>query len=43
MNLFENQGSGSDSDIVVVRGKIYDNHVLSGGVLTDEGILEYVP
>lgn len=41
VTLFENKGQGKDDDIVVVRGKIIDNHVVSGGVLTDEGIWEF--
>ena len=38
MELFTNRGMGDDKDIVVVRGKILDNHILSGGILTDDGI-----
>jgi len=41
MKLFENKAVGIDADIYVVRGKIFDNHVMSGGVLTDEGIWSY--
>lgn len=41
MKLFENKAVGTDDDIYVVRGKMFDNHVMSGGVLTDEGIWNF--
>jgi hypothetical protein len=42
LNLFQNVARGTDDDIVVVRAYIADNMEMSGGVLSDEAVWEFM-